>query len=133
MKLLLVFLVFFLCSYYSNAQMQEEGTTTTSVIEDQGDLPIDDFVDNMRLPFGHFIDLFNVKPLIAQVFLGARCRHHFETLRDQMLHCGHDLGFVGILDRDKHRPLTRQGHACAQLRFEEGGLEIAVDPHHLAG
>jgi len=38
MKLLLVFLVFFLCSYYSNAQMQEEGTTTTSVIEDQGDV-----------------------------------------------------------------------------------------------
>ena len=36
MKVLLVFLVFFLCSYYSNAQMQEEGSTTTTVIDSQG-------------------------------------------------------------------------------------------------
>jgi len=36
MKVLLVFLVFFLCSYYSNAQLLDEGSTTTTVIESQG-------------------------------------------------------------------------------------------------
>ena len=36
MKLLLVFLVFFLCSYYSNAQLLDEGSTTTTEIEIQG-------------------------------------------------------------------------------------------------
>jgi len=36
MKLLLVFLVFFLCSYSSNAQLLDEGSTTTTEIEIQG-------------------------------------------------------------------------------------------------
>ena len=42
MKLLLVFLVFFLCSYSSNAQMQDEGTTVTATSETeiQGDLEV---------------------------------------------------------------------------------------------
>ena len=36
MKVLLVFLVFFLCSYSSNAQLLDEGSTTTTEIESQG-------------------------------------------------------------------------------------------------
>ena len=72
-------------------------------------------------------------PLLARIFPGTLRRVYLETEVGELLRDEDDVPLVLVLHAQKDIAVEGQVLAGAELRLPEGGAEIEVDAHHLAG
>ena len=104
-----------------------------SGVEDDIDLIVLDPVDDMRPALRDLVDPLDLEPFRLEIVGGATGGDHVEAQRNQPAHRRHDDGLVAVLHRDEQAAGGRQVEPRALLRFEEGGREIACNPHDFAG